>query len=348
VLAIVAPGQGAQTPGFLTPWLELPAAADLLRLADEVTGMELVRLGTEGSAEEIRDTAVAQPLLVAAALASAAALELLPFHSATGATATAAEGTGVRIFAGHSVGELPAAVLAGALSPVGALRLAATRGRAMADACAAADTGMIAVLGGEPDAVDAALAAAGLIAANRNGAGQVVAAGPRAALDALAADPPARARLRPLEVAGAFHTEAMRPAQRELDEYVRPSSGRAVAQDPGAGIEVTDPRSPLLSNADGAVVSSGAELLDRLVAQVAAPVRWDLCMQTMLASGVSALIELASGGTLTGLAKRAMRGVETVALRDPGDLEAAQALLKRFGAGSRESEGQAFGDGVAP
>jgi [acyl-carrier-protein] S-malonyltransferase len=185
--------------------------------------------------------------------------------------------------------------------------------------------------GGDPDEVDAALAAAGLTAANRNGAGQVVAAGPRAALDALADDPPAKARLRPLEVAGAFHTDAMRPAQQTLTDLV---------QDSASGLEVTDPRSPLLSNLDGGVVHSGADLLQRLVAQVAAPVRWDLCMQTMAASGVSAVLELAPGGTLTGLAKRALRGVETVALRGPGDLEAAQALLKRFGEGSLESEGE--------
>lgn len=319
MLAIVAPGQGAQTPGFLAAWLELPAAAELLATADEVTGLDLIRLGTEGSAEEIRDTAVAQPLLVAAALASAAALELLPTR----------HGSGHRVFAGHSVGELPAAVLAGAVTPETALRLATTRGRAMAEACSAADTGMTAVLGGDPGEVDAALAAAGLTAANRNGAGQVVAAGPRAALDALAADPPPRARLRPLEVAGAFHTDAMRPAQQALAEVVR-----------NGGVEVTDPRSPLLSNADGAVVASGAALLERLVAQVAAPVRWDLCQETMAASGVTAVLELAPGGTLTGLAKRVLKGVETVALRGPGDLEAAQALLKRFGAGSLESEGE--------
>ncbi|HSP36400.1 MAG TPA: ACP S-malonyltransferase [Frankiaceae bacterium] len=315
MLAIVAPGQGAQTPGFLAPWLEVAAAAELLRRADDVTGLDLVRLGSSGDAEEIRDTAVAQPLLVAVALASAAALDLLP---AEGAASDAAED---RLFAGHSIGELTAAVLAGALPADAALVLARERGRAMAEACAAADTGMTAVLGGDPLEVDAALDLHGLVAANRNGAGQVVAAGPRAGLLALAADPPAKARLRPLDVAGAFHTEAMRPAQQALAEVV-------------AGLDPHDPAGHLLSNADGAVVRSGTDLLERLVAQVAAPVRWDSCMATMAGSGVAAVLELAPGGTLTGLAKRALKGVDTVALRGPGDLDAARLLLKRAGEGT--------------
>ncbi len=306
MLAVVAPGQGAQTPGFLAPWLEVPAAAATLRWADTVTGLDLVRLGTEGDADAIRDTAVAQPLLVAAALASAAALELLPARS---------DGPG-RLYAGHSVGELPAAALAGAFSPEAALVLARERGRAMAEACAAEDTGMTAVLGGDPAEVDAALESAGLVAANRNGSGQVVAAGPRAALDAFAADPPPKARLRPLEVAGAFHTDAMRPAQATLSDLA-------------PGVPVADPGGTLLSNADGAVVGSGSELLDRLVAQVAAPVRWDACMSAMADAGVTAVLELAPGGTLTGLVKRALKGVETVALRGPDDLEAARLLVKR-------------------
>jgi [acyl-carrier-protein] S-malonyltransferase len=307
VLAVVAPGQGAQAPGFLGPWLEVPAARSLLRWADAVTGLDLVRLGTEGGAEEIRDTGVAQPLLVAAALASARALDLLPVEPTRART---------RVLAGHSVGELATAALAGVLSPEAALVLARERGRAMAEACATADTGMTAVLGGDPDEVLAALAAAGLIAANRNGAGQIVAAGPRAALDALAAEPPTKARLRPLPVAGAFHTDLMRPAQDTLAELT-------------AGIAVSDPAGALLSNADGATVRSGSDLLARLVAQVAAPVRWDSCMAAMAEAGVSAVLELAPGGTLTGLVKRALPGVDTVALRGPGDLEAARLLVKR-------------------
>lgn len=319
MLAVVAPGQGAQTPGFLGPWLRIPAAAAVLTRAEAVTGLELVRLGTEGSAEQIRDTAVAQPLLVAAALASAAALDLLPGDPAGPAGPADPDPVEAqRLFAGHSVGELPAAVLTGVLDVDAALELAAARGRAMAEACAAADTGMTVVLGGDAAEVDAALAVHGLVAANRNGAGQVVAAGPRAALDALAADPPARARLRPLEVAGAFHTDAMRPAQDAL----------LVA---AAAHRFADPRGLLLSDADGAAVPTGDRFRDRLVAQVAAPVRWDACMATMAAVGVDAVLELAPGGTLLGLAKRGLKGAAGVALRTPDDLEAARSLLRRDG-----------------
>jgi [acyl-carrier-protein] S-malonyltransferase len=223
------------------------------------------------------------------------------------------------VFAGHSIGELPAAVLAGALSSDDAMRLARERGTAMAAACAVADTGMVAVLGGDPGEVDAALAAAGLVAANRNGAGQVVAAGPRDGLERLAANPPPKARLRALEVAGAFHTEAMRPAQTALA---------------GVAVEVgfSDLSAPLLSNADGAGVADAADLRRRLVAQVAAPVLWDACMARMAGLGVTTMLELAPGGTLTGLAKRALRGVATVALRTPDDLPAATELLAGAGA----------------
>ncbi|MDQ1633245.1 MAG: [acyl-carrier-protein] S-malonyltransferase [Frankiaceae bacterium] len=312
MLAVVAPGQGAQTPGFLAPWLELPAAAAALEQAQTVSGLDLIRLGTEGSADEIRDTAVAQPLLVAAALASAAALGLPAAASGSGALPDI-------ILAGHSIGELPAAVLAGALSPDAAMLLARERGVAMAAACAAADTGMTAVLGGDPTEVDDVLAAAGLVAANRNGAGQVVAAGPRDGLDRLAENPPAKARLRPLAVAGAFHTGAMRPAQLAL-------AGIA------AEVVFADPSAPLLSNADGAVVTDGEDLRRRLVTQVAAPVLWDACMARMVELGVTALLELAPGGTLTGLAKRELRGVATVALRTPDDLAAARELLTASGA----------------
>jgi [acyl-carrier-protein] S-malonyltransferase len=296
---------------MLAPWLEIPAAAEVLHRADAASGLPLVRLGTEGSAEDLRDTAVAQPLLVATALASAAALGV----RADGHSGNGQSGEHL-VVGGHSIGELPAAVLAGVLSLDDGLTLAAARGRAMADACAAADTGMTAVLGGDPADVDAALARAGLVGANRNGAGQVVAAGPRAALDALAADPPAKARLRPLEVAGAFHTDAMAPAQAALAEVARE-------------LRFADPVVPLLSNADGAVVRTGAEVRDRLVAQVAAPVRWDACTATLAGLGVTALLELAPGGTLTGLAKRTLKGVETVPLRTPEDLDAARTVLAR-------------------
>jgi [acyl-carrier-protein] S-malonyltransferase len=300
VLAVVAPGQGAQSPGVLVPWLDHPAAAAVLEQAEKITGLDLIRLGTTGDADEVRDTAVAQPLLTALALATAAALELSP--------------SSLDVVAGHSIGELTAAALAGSISYEVALQIAGERGAAMAAACAAAPTGMTAVLGGDADELEAALDRLGLVAANVNGAGQTVVAGPLDKLAELAETPPTKARLRPLAVAGAFHTSAMAPARDALQAFVN-------------GMDFADPTPKLLSNADGALVANGADLRARLVAQVAAPVRWDLCQQTMVDLGVQAVLELAPGGTLVGLAKRTMPGVETFAVKTPDDLPAARALL---------------------
>jgi [acyl-carrier-protein] S-malonyltransferase len=306
VLAIVAPGQGAQTPGFLAPWLELPAVAARLEWLSTVSGLDLVALGTKGDVEEIKDTAVAQPLLVAAGLAALG--ELLP----AGGTVVDA---GVGCLAGHSVGELTAAAAAGVLTAEQAMVLVRERGRAMASASAITPTGMTAVLGGDRAAVLAKLAQHGLTPANDNGAGQLVAAGTLDQLAALAADAPEKARLIPLSVAGAFHTSHMSPAVHHLADL-------------SASITPGDPATKLLTNADGSVVATGAEFLGRLVNQVSNPVRWDLCMATMMDLGVTALIELLPGGTLTGLAKRGMRGVATVAVKTPDDLDAARDLLR--------------------
>jgi [acyl-carrier-protein] S-malonyltransferase len=303
MLIITAPGQGSQTPGFLAPWLELPGVAERLGTASELAGCDLIRFGTTASADEIKDTAVAQPLLVAAAIVAASALS----NGAPGeAPADAA--------AGHSVGELAAGVIAGVLTADDAMRLVAVRGRAMAAAAAAEPTGMTAVLGGDQEAVLGAIARHGLTPANVNGAGQIVAAGTLAELEAFAADPPAGARLRPLQVAGAFHTRHMAPAV-------------AALRDAAADVTVTDPAATLLSDADGAAVTTGKEWLERIVAQVAAPVRWDLCMQTMAHLGVTALIELPPAGTLTGLARRALPGVAQLAMKTPEQLAAARDLI---------------------
>jgi [acyl-carrier-protein] S-malonyltransferase len=302
MLIITAPGQGAQTPGFLAPWLDLPGVAERLGAASELAGCDLVRFGTTASADEIKDTAVAQPLLVAAAIAAAAALS----GGEPGAVHADAA-------AGHSVGELAAGVVAGVLTADDAMRLVGVRGRAMAAAAAAEPTGMTAVLGGDQDAVLAAIARHGLTPANVNGAGQIVAAGTLAELEAFAADPPAGARLRPLQVAGAFHTRHMAPAVAALRD--------------AAGVTVADPGVTLLSDADGAAVTTGKEWLERIVAQVAAPVRWDLCMRTMADLGVTALIELSPGGTLTGLARRALPGVAQLAIKTPEQLDAARELI---------------------
>jgi [acyl-carrier-protein] S-malonyltransferase len=296
VLIFTAPGQGAQTPGFLSPWLELPGLAEQIGAWSELAGRDLIRLGTTGTAEEITDTSVAQPLLVAAAMAAAG---LLGEPDAA---------------AGHSVGELAAGAIAGVLSTGDAIRLTRVRGEAMAAACGYEATGMTAVLGGDEATVLAAIADAGLTPANVNGSGQIVAGGTLSQLEAFAANPPAGARLRPLRVAGAFHTVHMASAVEAL--------ARAAA-----GTVVKDPAITLLSNADGAVVTSGSNWVERVVAQVAAPVRWDLCMETMSDVGVTALIELPPAGTLTGMAKRALPGVELLALKTPDQLDAARALI---------------------
>jgi [acyl-carrier-protein] S-malonyltransferase len=305
MLLIAAPGQGAQTPGFLAPWLELPGFTARLEAWSELAGCDLIRCGTTADADEIRDTAVAQPLLVAAAIA--AALDQV----VTGAHRVSRQSVAV---AGHSVGELAAGVLAGVITPEDAMRLVRVRARGMAAAAAAEETGMTAVLGGDEDAVLAAIEAYGLTPANVNGAGQIVAAGTMAQLAAFAANPPAGSRLRPLSVAGAFHTHHMSPAVDAL----------AAA---AATVHAEDPVRPLLSNRDGGVVKSGSEWLDRIINQVSAPVRWDMCMHTMESLGVTALIELPPAGTLTSLAKRALRGIQLVSLKTPDDLEAAVALV---------------------
>jgi [acyl-carrier-protein] S-malonyltransferase len=297
VLIFTAPGQGAQTPGFLSPWLELPGLADQLGAWSELAGRDLIRLGTTGSAEEITDTSVAQPLLVAAALAVAGLLGDEPDAAA-----------------GHSVGELAAGAIAGVLSAEDAIKLTRVRGEAMAASCGAVPTGMTAVLGGDEDTVLAAIADAGLTPANINTAGQIVAGGTLEQLAQFAANPPAGARLRPLRVAGAFHTTHMAPA---VDALAAAAAGTAVK----------DPAITLLSNRDGAVVTSGTDWVERIVSQVAYPVRWDRCMATMASLGVSAFIELLPGGTLTGMAKRALPGVELLAIKTPDQLDAARALV---------------------
>ncbi|MBW5484114.1 ACP S-malonyltransferase [Streptomyces bambusae] len=298
MLVLVAPGQGAQTPGFLTPWLDLPGAAERVAAWSDAIELDLAHYGTKADADEIRDTAVAQPLLVAAGLLSASAL-----------------GTGFGAVAGHSVGEITAAAYAGVLSEAEALSFVRTRGRAMAEAAAVTETGMSAVLGGDRDVVVAHLEKLGLTPANINGAGQIVAAGTMEQLAALEAEKPEGSmKVVSLKVAGAFHTHHMAPAVATLE---------AAAQ----ALSPADPTPVYVSNKDGRAVTSGADVVARLVGQVANPVRWDLCMETFAELGVTGIVELCPGGTLTGLAKRALKGVPSVALKTPDDLEKAAALL---------------------
>ncbi|MFE6825572.1 ACP S-malonyltransferase [Streptomyces sp. NPDC057690] len=306
MLVLVAPGQGAQTPGFLTPWLELPGAAARVAAWSDAIGLDLAHYGTQADADEIRDTSVAQPLLVAAGLLSAAAL---------GDVRDIAPGA----VAGHSVGEITAAAFAGVLDDTAALALVRKRGLAMAEAAAITETGMSALLGGDPDVSVAHLEKLGLTPANINGAGQIVAAGTLEQLAALNEDKPEGVRkVVPLKVAGAFHTRHMAPAVEALAK---------------AAVELTpaDPKIRYVSNRDGQSVATGAEILERLVGQVANPVRWDLCMETFKELGATALIEVSPGGTLVGLAKRALPGVKTLALKTPDDLDAARELIAEHG-----------------
>lgn len=301
MIIAVFPGQGSQTPGFLSPWLDIEGARERLEQYSELAEIDLVAAGTEWDADRIRDTQVAQPLIVAASLLSWHALRDQAPRSAGG-------------FAGHSVGEIAALAAAGVLSDDDGMRVVGIRGRAMADAAAQEPTGMSAVLGGDQDAVVARLDELDLTPANYNGGGQIVAAGSLGALAELAAMPPAATRVIPLQVAGAFHTRYMASAVDTL---------RSAAAD----VPVQAPAVTLWSNRDGATVSDGREALDRLVDQVASPVRWDLCMASFAEHGVTGIIELSPAGTLTGLAKRALRGTPTVAVKTPDDLAAAAAML---------------------
>lgn len=307
MLAVVCPGQGAQKPGFLSPWLEVPGAEIVLTSYSDRVGIDLITHGTTSDADTIRDTAVAQPLLVAAGMIAADCL--------VGGDGFAA-GTQADIIAGHSVGEVTAAALAGVLSDDEALDLVRVRSQAMARAAAAEQTGMAAVVGGVRDEVLAAIAAHGLHPANINSAAQVVAAGSMDGIAALAADAPARARVIPLQVAGAFHTPYMASAIDELREAAAPLS----PQDP-------DPHVALLSNAGGERVTTGRRYLDLIVSQVSSPVDWEACMGAMAELGVTGLLEVNPGGTLTGLAKRDLKGVALQTLNTPEDLEAARAFV---------------------
>lgn len=308
VLVVVCPGQGSQSPGFLDPWLDLPGFRDRMTWLSAAAGMDLIAHGTTSDAETIRDTAVAQPLIVATGMVSLLALFPHP--------ADAFQQVGAA--AGHSVGEITVAAGAGVLSAEQAMVLVRERGKAMAEAAAKTPTGMSAVVGGEREAVLAALDALDLVPANHNGAGQIVAAGTLEQLQALADAPPEKARVRPLQVAGAFHTHWMEPAVGVLESYSR-------------AITTHDPRSRVVSNADGTVVHDGSDILRRLVAQVARPVRWDLCMETFRDLGVTGIVEIPPAGALANLVKRALPGVDVVALKTPDDLPAAQALVKEHG-----------------
>lgn len=303
MIVVVAPGQGSQSPGFLAPWLEDEASRSHLETLSEAAGIDLIAHGTTSDADTIRDTAVAQPLIVAAGIVALAALRR------SGASVSAIAGV-----AGHSVGEITAAVAAGILEESEAMHLVAARGTAMAAAAALAKTGMSAVIGGSVDDLIARLDELDLSPANFNGGGQIVVAGDVAALEALRSEPPAGTRVIPLQVAGAFHTRYMAPAVHRLSEVAN-------------GLSPSGPVLPIWTNRDGTLVHSGTRFVELLVGQVSSPVRWDLTMEAFVSAGVTGLIELTPAGALTGLAKRGLKGVATVAVKTPDDLATAAKLL---------------------
>lgn len=304
MIVVVCPGQGSQTPGFLAPWLEIPEFKSSIQLMQNASGIDLVSHGTISDADTIRDTAVAQPLIVAAGVATMQTL----------LQGKSAHEAGIAGVSGHSVGEITAAVVSGVFDAETGIKFVNERGQAMAKAAALEPTSMAAILGGDQSEVEAKLAELELEPANYNGSGQIVAAGSVAAINELQANPLAGTRVIPLQVAGAFHTRFMKPAVETLRAYSQT-------------VAIQDPSVKLWSNNGGREVSSGSEFVELLVNQVSSPVRWDLCMAAMVEAGVTALIELAPAGTLVGLAKRAMPGIETLAVKTPENLEAALSLI---------------------
>lgn len=304
MIVVVCPGQGSQTPGFLAPWLELPEFKSSIQLMQDASGIDLIAHGTTSDAETIKDTSVAQPLIVAAGVATMQTL----------LQGKSAHEAGIAGVSGHSVGEITAAVVAGVFDAETGIKFVNERGQAMAKAAALQPTSMAAILGGDQAEVEAKLAELDLEPANYNGSGQIVAAGSAAAIAELQANPLAGTRVIPLQVAGAFHTRYMKPAVETLREYSK-------------HVQINDPSVKLWSNNGGRLISSGSEFVELLVNQVSSPVRWDLCMSAMSEIGVTAMIELSPAGTLVGLAKRAMPGVETLAVKTPENLEAALSLI---------------------
>ena len=301
MLAIIAPGQGSQTPGMLNSWIQDPTLKKLIASWSDAIDLDLLHLGTNADADEIKDTANAQPLIVATSLLAAHALEIKNL---------------LFITSGHSVGELAAAALSGAISEIDALRIVRARGIEMAKAAATSPSGMSAILGGDRTEVLAAIAVLNLVAANDNGVGQIVAAGDLKSLAELAENPPAGVRVRALAVAGAFHTGYMKPAVEPVRELASSIATHSVSHQ-------------VISNKDGRVVTNAPEVLNRIVEQIANPVRWDLCMETMKTMGVTGVIEIPPAGTLVGLLKRAASEIETFALKSADDVQAAREFAER-------------------
>lgn len=291
--ALLAPGQGAQTPRMFRPWLRDPRTACLLASWSHAADVDLVHLGTKAGAEEIAQTENTQPLLVAQAMII---LDYLPLAAAQW------------VVAGHSVGELAAAAFAGVLAPEDAVSLARARGMAMAHACSLAPTTMAAVIGGAPEVVISHLHGIGLTVANHNGAGQVVAAGLVEDVECLKQDPPKGTAVRQLAVAGAFHTSYMQSAQTEF----------AAAAD---RVRFRDAVHPMLSNLDGRLVTAGAEIRERLVTQLTSSVHWDLCLASLGELSPELVVAAPPGRVVTGMVTRQLPELRTLCVQSPRDLQ---------------------------
>ena len=304
MIALTCPGQGSQTPGFLSSWLELPKFKSEIDKYSAVLDMDLTHYGTKADADEIKDTRIAQPLIVAASMASYAVLvDALGERSAFSAVA------------GHSVGEITAAYICGILDTESSLKFVKARGEQMARAAGLEASSMAAVVGGDQELVLGTLADLGLFAANYNGKGQIVAAGSAAKIQELIQSPPAGTRVVGLAVAGAFHTSFMESAKDELTSLA-------------TSLNTSNPDLIIWTNSDGSSIEHGDKFLELLINQVSKPVRWDKTMDSMSLAGVTKIIELLPGGTLTGIAKRSMPGVDTLALKNPEDLEKATSFAR--------------------
>jgi [acyl-carrier-protein] S-malonyltransferase len=305
MICIACPGQGSQAPGFLEPWLEIPAFKQSIEQSSATVDLDLIHFGTAANAEAIRDTKIAQPLIVAAGIASYQALRNKLGDSLK-----------VSATAGHSVGEITAAFVSGIFDSQTALKFVQRRGIEMANAAALSPSSMAAVVGGDSEVVLAHLDSVGLFAANYNGAGQIVAAGATDLVSNLVSSAPAGSRVIQLQVAGAFHTSFMEPARPSLKEFA-------------TDLKVLDPAISIWSNSNGQLVESGQMFLDLMVNQVSNPVRWDKTMESMTSANVSVMIELLPGGALSGIAKRAMPNTVAIALKTPADLDkVAEAIGK--------------------
>lgn len=305
VIVIACPGQGSQTPGFLQPWLEDTQAREWLGSVGDKIGVDLVSHGTTSDADTIRRTEIAQPLIVAAGIIAWNHLrERLVLR----------EEPMKFSFAGHSVGEITAAYASGVFDADTAVRFVSERAQAMQACADNAETGMSAVLGGDPDEVIAHLKNHNLSPANFNGGGQIVAAGSLDDLQRLSESPLPKTRVMPLKVAGAFHTKYMADARKKVASL----RDTFVAHTPGA---------PLYTNSDGSEVTNGDRYVDILVNQIVSPVRWDKCMESFTADNANALVELNPAGALSGLAKRGMPGTPTLKFNSPDDLDQAVEFI---------------------